>query len=69
MAGDDVEQIYEALTKPVTQKPRVVILDTVKGKGVLEIEETMGNHSMTADAETFDRWLSGLREKLDMTER
>ncbi|MCI8549485.1 MAG: transketolase [Lachnospiraceae bacterium] len=69
VAGDDVEQIYEALTKPVTQKPRVVILDTVKGKGVLEIEETMGNHSMTADAETFDRWLSGLREKLDMTER
>ena len=69
VAGDDVEQIYEALTKPVTQKPRVVILDTVKGKGVPEIEETMGNHSMTADAETFDRWLSGLREKLDMPER
>ena len=40
--GDDVEAIYEALTKEVTDKPRAIILDTVKGAGVKEIEEAFG---------------------------
>ncbi|MBQ4002126.1 MAG: hypothetical protein II601_07050, partial [Lachnospiraceae bacterium] len=62
--GDDVEAIYEALTKEVTDKPRAIILDTVKGAGVKEIEEAFGNHSMTKGPEVFEGWLHELREKL-----
>lgn len=62
--GNDIQQLYEALTKKAEDKPIAVILDTVKGKGVKEVEETMGNHSMTMPAETYDRWLDGLRAEL-----
>ncbi len=41
-----------------------MILDTVKGKGVKEVEETMGNHSMNVPAETYDKWLGELRAEL-----
>lgn len=61
--GNDVEQLYDALTKPIGDKPRAIVLDTVKGKGVTEVEETMGNHSMNVGAEVFDRWLAELRTK------
>ena len=66
--GNDVEQIYEVLTKEITDRPLAVILDTVKGKGVKEAEEAMGNHSMNLPAEVFDRWLDGLREELAQME-
>ena len=62
--GNDVEQLYAALTKPTAGKPIAIILDTVKGKGVREVEETAGNHSMTVGAEVFDRWLDSLRADL-----
>lgn len=63
--GNDVGQIYDALTKEVTDRPRAVILDTVKGKGVTEVEETMANHSMTVGEEVFDRWLAELNKQLE----
>ncbi len=66
--GNDVEQLYEALTRSVTDKPLAIILDTVKGKGVPEIEQAMGNHSMAVSAEVFDGWLDGLRQKLKALE-
>lgn len=66
--GNDVEQLYDALTRPVTEKPLAVILDTVKGKGVPEIEKTMSNHSMTVGAEVFDSWLDGLYKELEALE-
>jgi len=62
--GNDIGQLYDALTKKATDKPIAIILDTVKGKGVTEVEETMSNHSMTVPAETFDRWLAELNGKL-----
>ncbi|MBR6259867.1 MAG: transketolase, partial [Oscillospiraceae bacterium] len=43
--GNDVEELYEAMTK-ASLKPVAVIMDTVKGKGVKEVEETLSNHSM-----------------------
>ena len=67
--GNDVEEVYEALTRPVGDKPRAIILDTVKGAGVKEVEETMNNHSMTKDTETYDRWLKELRDQLDALEQ
>ena len=62
--GNDLGQLYDALTKKAEDKPIAVILDTVKGKGVKEVEETMGNHSMNVPAETYDKWLGELRAEL-----
>lgn len=62
--GNDLGQLYDALTKKAEDKPIAVILDTVKGKGVKEAEETMGNHSMNVPAENYDRWLGELRAEL-----
>ena len=62
--GNDIAQVYDALTAPIGDKPRAIILDTVKGKGIREVEETMGNHSMTVAADVCDKWLAGLRGEL-----
>ena len=63
--GNDVEQLYNALTRKPIDKPIAIILDTVKGKGIAEVENTMGNHSMTPPAESFVRWLDELHAELD----
>lgn len=62
--GNDIPQLYEALTRKAEDKPIAIILDTVKGKGVKEVEETMANHSMTMTGEVYDKWLDGLKEEL-----
>ena len=66
--GNDVEQVYNVVTRPVGDKPLAVVLDTVKGKGVPEVETAAGNHSMTESAEVFEGWLEGLRKKLEALE-
>lgn len=62
--GNDVEQLYEALTAPIGDKPRAIIMDTIKGKGVKEVEETVSNHSMNMPTETYDKWLAELKAGL-----
>lgn len=64
--GNDVEALYHALeeTKKGGEKPYAIVLDTVKGCGVKEVEETLSNHSMNVPAEKFDAWLAELRESL-----
>ena len=63
MDGNDIAQLYDAVTAPIGDKPRAIIMDTVKGKGVTEVEETFSNHSMNVPTEVFDRWLDELRER------
>ena len=63
--GDDVAALYEALSAPAGDKPRAIVLDSVKGAGVAEVENTFGNHSMSPNAETCDKWLAELRSQLD----
>lgn len=63
--GNDLGQLYDALTKKAEDKPIAIILDTVKGRGVTEVEETMANHSMTVAEDVFDRWLSELNRQLE----
>ena len=67
--GNDVEQLYDVLTKAPGDKPLCVVLDTVKGKGVPEVEETANNHSMDVPEETWDRWLSGVKAELEALEQ
>ena len=62
--GNDVEQLRAALSKKAEDKPIAIILNTVKGKGVTEVEEAAGNHSMTVKPEVFDGWLAEIRAKL-----
>lgn len=61
--GNDVEQLENALTRKPLDRPIAVILNTVKGKGIEEVENTTGNHSMTPAPEAFDRWLGDLQAK------
>ena len=65
MNGDDVEKLYEVLTRKPEDKPIAVIMDTIKGRGVKQIEETLKNHSMNVGQDVFDGWLAELQEKLD----
>jgi transketolase len=62
--GHDVEQIYEALLREADEKPIAVILDTIKGKGIKEVEEAASNHSMAPKPEDCDRWLDILNKEL-----
>lgn len=63
--GNDIGQVYDALTAETGGRPRCIILDTVKGKGVKEIEESPGNHSMDLPVETWERWQQGLIAELE----
>ena len=62
--GNDVSELYDALHKEAAEKPIAIILDTVKGKGIKEVEDTVSNHSMTVPQEKWDEWLTGLKADL-----
>ena len=62
--GDDVMGLYEALTAPVGDKPKAIVLDSVKGAGVADVVNTFGNHSMSPSKDTCDKWLAELRAEL-----
>lgn len=68
ITGNDIEQLYNVLTKKALDRPLAIILDTIKGKGIKEVEEAKGNHSMTVPEETYNRWLAGLRKELQALE-
>ena len=64
--GGDVEAIAAALerTRAGGEKPYAIILDTIKGHGVKEIEETRMNHSLPVNDEKYARWTAELRANL-----
>lgn len=63
--GNDLDQLEAALTRKPIDRPIAVVLNTVKGKGIAEVEQAMSNHSMTPAPEAFDRWLAELHAELD----
>lgn len=63
--GHNLEHLYKVLTRKVQDRPLAVIMDTIKGKGIKEVEDTMANHSMAMTQETYDRWLNELKRQLD----
>ena len=65
IGGNDLTQLEAALTRRPIDRPIVIVMHTVKGKGVAEIEQTAANHSMTPPQESLDRWLAQLRAELD----
>jgi transketolase len=62
--GDDVEQIYNAIMAPITDRPRAIVLDTIKGRGIADVENTVNNHSMNIKPETGDKWIAELNAEL-----
>ena len=67
--GNDVEALYEALTKTPEDKPIAIIMDNVKGSGVKAVEETPANHSMTVNAETWDSYIAAVKADLEAIEK
>lgn len=63
--GNDVEALYDALTKEAADKPIAIIMDNVKGSGVKAIEETASNHSMTVGAEVWDSYIEAVKTDLE----
>lgn len=62
--GNDVAQLKEALSKKPGDKPIAIIMDTIKGKGVTEVEQAAGNHSMNVAPEVFDGWIEEIKGRL-----
>jgi transketolase len=60
--GHDVEQIYDAIEKAKSckTKPSVIVLNTVKGKGVVRYEEMFSNHSAAVTKENLAEALEEL---------
>ncbi len=62
--GHDVEAIYEAIENAKTNnngKPSVIVMETLKGKGVTWIEETEFNHHIMVSREQADEAIAALR--------
>jgi len=67
--GNDVEALYEALTKVPGDKPIAIIMDNVKGSGVKAVEETAANHSMNVPAETWDSYIAAIKADMEALEK
>ena len=67
--GNDMEQVYDAITNAGKQgKPTAIVLDTIKGCGIKEVEEMTANHSVTVPTEKWDSWLCELKAELERME-
>lgn len=64
--GHDVEQLHIALerTRGGGTKPFAVLMNTIKGKGVPDIESAASNHSMAVSGEQWAFWLDSLKAQL-----
>ena len=67
--GNDVEALYEALTKQPGDRPIAIVMDNIKGSGVKAIEDTAANHSMTVPAETWDSYIEVVKAELEALEK
>lgn len=63
--GNDVEALYDALTKAPADKPIAIIMDNVKGSGVKAVEETAANHSMNVKPEVWDSYIAAVQADLE----
>jgi len=64
--GNDVKAVAEALenTRKGGDKPYAIVLDTVKGAGIEEIEKIDSNHSIPVSDEQFEKWTALLNEEI-----
>ena len=64
--GNDIGALYDALerTRNGGEKPYAIVLNTIKGKGVCQIEEMKSNHSVAVSSEQWGEWLAALQQQL-----
>lgn len=63
--GHDIAAIAALLEETAkVKKPHAIILDTVKGKGVRELEERLNNHSISFEPGEREAFLQELEEQL-----
>ena len=64
--GNDVEAVAAALeaTRTGGHKPWAIVLDTVKGAGIADVEQTAANHSMSVGDAAYEKWTAALRQRL-----
>lgn len=64
--GGDVQEISNALeqTRAGGDQPWAIVMSTVKGAGISQVEQTGANHSMSVGDEAFARWSEQLRQQL-----
>lgn len=64
--GNDIEAVYDAIEKASAVKgmPHAIVMDTIKGKGIKKVEETMANHSITFKPGEAAELLEGLKAEL-----
>jgi transketolase len=69
--GSDVEQICDAIeaAKKVRGKPSCIVMKTVKGAGVKEVEDMMANHHIVVSAEMADRAIKDLEALIDALDK
>ncbi len=60
--GHDHGAIEKALRAPMQGKPRVIICNTIKGKGVSFMENSLVFHYKVVDKETYDRAMAELAD-------
>ena len=69
--GNDVEQILRAIENAKAKqddRPSVIILDTVKGKGYRKIENQLSSHNMPLTMQMVDEALAELDKRLEEIE-
>lgn len=58
--GHDYEALEKALLIPTSVKPKVIVCDTIKGKGVSFMEDSLVFHYKVIDKETYERAMNEL---------
>ncbi len=68
--GGDIVAVAAALerTRQGGGKPYALVLDTIKGHGIAEAENTEMNHSMPVNDERYARWMETLQAELTALE-
>jgi len=62
--GHDLDELHNAIeaAKACTDKPTAIVMNTVKGKGVKEMEGQAGWHGKAPSAEEYEKFVAELLE-------
>ncbi|WP_039653924.1 transketolase [Clostridium tyrobutyricum] len=65
--GNDVVQVYDAImnAKKIKGKPSLIVLDTIKGKGIHFAENLKLNHHIQVSSEQLEETLAYLEKELE----
>ena len=68
--GNDVDELAEALahTRGGGDRPYAIVMDTVKGAGIPEVEQLPMNHSIAVDDAQYAKWTADLKAQLNELE-